>query len=88
MLDFFHLLSVMVVFSFPYSKGFCSYNFGYFFETLYMAALSGLHCPIDIKDGSVRKKVLWVSSFFAFIIFHFSDHKNVLFFIHLYNLVL
>lgn len=53
-----------------------------------MAALSGLHCPIDIKDGSVRKKVLWVSSFFAFIIFHFSDHKNVLFFIHLYNLVL
>ncbi|RVX15006.1 Uncharacterized protein CK203_007923 [Vitis vinifera] len=41
----------MVVFSFPYSKGFCSYNFGYFFETLYMAALSGLHCPIDIKDG-------------------------------------
>lgn len=57
MLDFFHLLSVIVVFSFPYSKGFCSYNFGYFFETLYMAALSGLHCPIDIKDGSVRKKV-------------------------------
>ncbi|KAL6318061.1 hypothetical protein AAG906_031133 [Vitis piasezkii] len=41
----------MVVFSFPYSKGFCSYNFGYFCETLYMAALSGLHCPIDIKDG-------------------------------------